>query len=155
VRGEVADSIFLGYANKAHDGFVGHSVLGRWVNLGAGTTTSNLKNTYGVVRLEVAGEHIETGRMNVGTLFGDHVKTAIGTLLSTGTVIGAGASVHGPGAPPRWLPPFAWGCDGARMREEGFLSIAERVFARRDVGLTDARRKSLRATYARATGGTA
>ena len=81
VRGEIAASVFLGYANKAHDGFVGHSVVGHWVNLGAGTTTSNLKNTYGPVRLEVAGDRIETGRLNLGTLFGDHAKTAIGTML--------------------------------------------------------------------------
>jgi UDP-N-acetylglucosamine diphosphorylase/glucosamine-1-phosphate N-acetyltransferase len=155
VRGEISESVFLGYANKAHDGFVGHSVVGRWVNLGAGTITSNLKHTYGTVRLEVAGERIETGRVNVGTLFGDHAKTAIGTLLSTGTVVGAGASVHGPGAPPRWIPPFSWGLTGTRMNEDGFISIAERVMARRDVPLTDARRASLRSIYDRATGGAA
>ncbi len=153
VRGEIADSIFLGYANKAHDGFVGHSVVGRWVNLGAGTITSNLKHTYGPVRLEVAGCRIDTGRTNVGTLFGDHAKTAIGTLLSTGTVVGAGASVHGPGSAPRWVPPFAWGLDGTRMNEHGFMGIAERMMARRDVALTDARRASLLSIYARAIGG--
>jgi UDP-N-acetylglucosamine diphosphorylase/glucosamine-1-phosphate N-acetyltransferase len=155
VRGEVADSVFFGYGNKAHDGFVGHSIVGRWVNLGAGTTTSNLKNTYSPVRLEVAGERIETGRLNVGTLFGDHAKTAIGTLLSTGTVVGAGASVHGPGSVPRWVPPFAWGLGGSRMREDGFLSTAARVYARRDVAFTDTRRESLRSIYARAVGGPA
>jgi UDP-N-acetylglucosamine diphosphorylase/glucosamine-1-phosphate N-acetyltransferase len=153
VRGEVSESIFLGYANKAHDGYIGNSVVGRWVNLGAGTITSNLKNTYGTVRLDVAGERIDTGRLNVGTLFGDHVKTAIGTLLPTGAVIGAGASVHGPGSAPKWVAPFAWGLDGTRVREDGFLEIAERAMARRDVVLTDARRASLRSIYARATGG--
>jgi hypothetical protein len=131
---------------------VGNSVIGRWVNLGAGTITSNLKNTYGTVRLEVAGERIDTGRTNVGTLFGDHAKTAIGTLLSTGTVVGAGASVHGPVSPPRWVPPFSWGQSGTRMDEGGFLSVAERMMARRDVPLTDARRASLHAIYTRATG---
>jgi UDP-N-acetylglucosamine diphosphorylase/glucosamine-1-phosphate N-acetyltransferase len=150
VHGEVSESVFLGYANKAHDGFVGHSVIGRWVNLGAGTITSNLKNTYGQVRLEVAGDRFETGRMNVGTLFGDHAKTAIGTLLATGTVVGAGASVHGPGGTPRWVPPFSWGLSGTRVTEDGFLSMAERMMARREVALTDARRASLRAVYARA-----
>ncbi len=155
VRGEISDSVFLGYANKAHDGFVGHSVVGRWVNLGAGTITSNLKNTYGPVRLEVGGERIDTERMNVGTLFGDHAKTAIGTLLSTGTVVGAGASVHGPGSTPRWVPPFAWGLGGTRMNEDGFISIAERMMARREVPLTDARRASLLSIYARAAGGLA
>jgi len=79
VRGEVSSTIFHGYANKGHDGFVGHSVIGRWVNLGAGTTTSNLKNTYGIVRLSIAGTPVETGRQFLGSLIGDHAKTAIGT----------------------------------------------------------------------------
>ncbi len=152
VRGEVAASVFLGYANKSHDGFVGHSVLGHWVNLGAGTTTSNLKNTYGPVRLEVEGERIETGRLNVGSLIGDHAKTAIGTLLATGTVISAGANVFGPPTPPRYVPPFAWGCSGAeRMTEDGFLRIAERVMLRRNIPFSAERRESLRLTYGRST----
>src|SRR2546426_11221448 len=91
VRGEVSTCVFLGYANKAPDGFVGHSVIGRWVNLGAGTVTSDLKNTYGPVRLDVAGNALETGLQFLGSLIGDHAKTAIGTLLGTGSVIGAGA----------------------------------------------------------------
>jgi len=150
VRGEIASSVFLGYANKAHDGFVGHSVIGRWVNLGAGTTTSNLKNTYGPVRLDLPSERIETGRLNVGTLFGDHAKTAIGTMLPTGAVVSVGANVFG-GAVPKFVPPFAWGIGGERMTEDGFLRIAERVLARRDVAWTAARRESLRRTFQRAT----
>jgi hypothetical protein len=153
VRGEVAASVFLGYANKAHDGFVGHSVVGHWVNLGAGTTTSNLKNTYGEVRLEVAGARIPTGRLNLGTLFGDHAKTAIGTMLATGTVVSAGANVFGAQGPPKYVPPFAWGSGGERVSEEGFLTVAERVLARRNVEWTESRRESLRRTYARARGG--
>ena len=144
VRGEIAVSVFTGYANKAHDGFVGHSVVGTWVNLGAGTTTSNLKNTYGPVRLEVDGERIETSRMNVGTLFGDHAKTAIGTMLATGTVVSAGANVFGTPSPPKYVPPFAWGCNGERVSEEGFLRVAERVMARRSVPFSAERRESLR-----------
>ncbi len=79
VRGELASCVFLGYANKAHDGFVGHSVIGRWANLGAGTITSNLKNTYGPVRLDVGGTPLESGLQFLGSLIGDHAKTAIGT----------------------------------------------------------------------------
>jgi UDP-N-acetylglucosamine diphosphorylase/glucosamine-1-phosphate N-acetyltransferase len=149
VRGEIASTVFLGYGNKAHDGYVGHSVIGHWVNLGAGTTTSNLKNTYGPVRLEVAGARIETGRSNLGTLFGDHAKTAIGTMLATGTVIGAGANVFGAPTPPKHVPAFAWGCAGERVTEDGFLTVARRVLARRDVAWSDARQDSLRRTYAR------
>jgi UDP-N-acetylglucosamine diphosphorylase/glucosamine-1-phosphate N-acetyltransferase len=149
VRGEIATTVFLGYGNKAHDGFLGHSVLGHWVNLGAGTTTSNLKNTYGPVRLEVGGTRIETGRSNLGTLFGDHAKTAIGTMLATGTVIGAGANVFGAPTPPKYVPAFAWGCAGERVTEDGFLTVARRVLARREVAWSDARQDSLRRTYAR------
>jgi hypothetical protein len=153
VRGEIASSVFLGYANKAHDGFVGHSVVGHWVNLGAGTTTSNLKNTYGLVRLEVAGTRIETGRLNLGTLFGDHAKTAIGTMLATGTVVSVGANLFGRPVPPKYVPPFAWGCEGAeRVSEAGFLQVAERMMARRNVELTPARQESLRGVFARGQG---
>jgi UDP-N-acetylglucosamine diphosphorylase/glucosamine-1-phosphate N-acetyltransferase len=149
VRGEISTSVFLGYSNKSHDGFVGHSVFGHWVNLGAGTTTSNLKNTYGPVRLEVGGERIETGRLNLGSLVGDHAKTAIGTMLGTGTVVSAGANVFGTSMSPKYIPPFAWGCTEERMTEDGFLRVAERVLARRNVAFSAERRESLRLTYQR------
>ena len=149
VRGEVAGSCFIGYANKAHDGFVGNSILGHWVNLGALTTTSNLKNTYGNVRLVADGTTVDTGRIFVGSLIGDHAKTAIGTMLSTGTIIGAGANLFG-GSPPKWVNPFAWGSSGAeRMSEEGFLRVARRVMPRRDIEFTDRHVASLHATYRR------
>jgi len=138
VRGEMASCVFLGYANKSHDGFVGHSIVGRWVNLGAGTITSNLKNTYGPVRLEIAGVRVDTGQQFLGTLLGDHAKTAIGTLLGTGTVVGAGANVFDTVRPPKYVTPFAWGGGSSRerMTRDGFLKIAERVLPRRDVELT-------------------
>lgn len=152
VRGEISTSVFLGYANKAHDGFLGHSVVGRWANLGAGTITSNLKNTYGPVRLEVAGHAIETGQMNVGSLIGDHAKTAIGTLLSTGTVLSTGANVFDAVRPPKYVPAFAWGGEGdARMTREGFLRVVERVFPRRDVIVDEAARTVLGRVYEWAT----
>lgn len=153
VRGEVSACCFTGYANKGHDGFLGHSVLGHWVNLGAGTTTSNLKNTYGAVRLRLDGAELETGRQFLGTLFGDHAKTAIGTMLPTGTVVGAGANVFGPGL-GKWVRPFAWGAAGeALLDAEGFVRVAERVLPRRDIAVTDAIRTSLRAIHARLAGG--
>jgi UDP-N-acetylglucosamine diphosphorylase/glucosamine-1-phosphate N-acetyltransferase len=148
VRGEIASSCFIGYANKGHDGFVGHSVLGHWVNLGAGTTTSNLKNTYGAVRLSVDGSTVDTGRQFLGTLFGDHAKTAIGTMLGTGTVVGAGANVFG-GPTPKWVPPMAWGHQGELLNEDGFLRIAERVMPRRGIAVTPERRAALTTLYRR------
>ena len=134
VRGEMVACVFLGYGNKAHDGFLGHSVVGRWANLGAGTITSNLKNTYGPIRLTVAGTTIQTGLINLGSLIGDHAKTAIGTLLDTGSVIGTGANVFESPRPPKYVAPFAWGGAGpARMTRDGFLAVAERVLPRRDI----------------------
>ncbi|HMA44032.1 MAG TPA: hypothetical protein VKO86_08450 [Gemmatimonadales bacterium] len=149
VHGEVASCVFLGHANKSHDGFLGHSVVGRWVNCGAGTITSNLKNTYGPVRLEIAGARVDTAQQFLGTLFGDHAKTAIGTLLGTGTVVGAGASVFDAVRPPKYVPPFAWGGGSSRerMTREGFLRIVERVLPRRDVEVTDELRAVLGRIY--------
>jgi UDP-N-acetylglucosamine diphosphorylase/glucosamine-1-phosphate N-acetyltransferase len=153
VRGEVSHCVFLGYANKAHDGFVGHSVIGRWANLGAGTITSNLKNTYGRVRLDVAGTPLDTGLQFLGSLIGDHAKTAIGTLLGTGTVIGTGANVFDAVRPPKYVPPFAWGATGsARLSRDGFLKIVERVLPRRDVVVDEATRALLGRIYDWAAG---
>lgn len=151
VRGEIASSVLLGYGNKAHEGYVGHSVLGRWVNLGAGTTTSNLKNTYGSIHLSIAGDRLETGRQNLGTLFGDHAKTAIGTLLDTGTLVGTGANVFGDPRTPKYVPAFAWGAGGALMNCEGFLTVVARVMPRRQVAVTDGLRRALTAIYDHAT----
>lgn len=151
VRGEVSASVFLSYSNKAHDGFIGHSVVGRWVNLGAGTTTSNLKNTYGEVRLNVDGNQIETGRQFLGTLFGDHVKSAIGTMFPTGAVVGTGANVVGERAPPKYIHPFAWGTTDDLVSLDGFLKTAERVMLRRDMTLTEEQRAMLTAIHRHST----
>jgi UDP-N-acetylglucosamine diphosphorylase/glucosamine-1-phosphate N-acetyltransferase len=152
VHGEMASCVFLGYANKSHDGFLGHSVVGRWVNCGAGTITSNLKNTYGPVRLEIGDARVDTAQQFLGTLFGDHAKTAIGTLLGTGTVVGAGANVFDAVRPPKYVAPFAWGGGSReRMTREGFLKIAERVLPRRDVDVTDELRSVLGRIYDWAT----
>lgn len=147
-RGELSNCVFLGYGNKAHDGFVGHSVIGRWANLGAGTVTSNLKNTYGRVRLDVAGTLLDTGLQFLGSLVGDHAKTAIGTLLSTGTVIGTGANVFEGVRPPKYVSPFAWGGIGpTRMTKDGFLKVAGRVLPRRDVAMDETTRAVLGRIY--------
>lgn len=151
VHGEISTSIVLGHANKSHDGFVGHSYFGRWVNLGAGTTTSNLKNTYGTVALATPDGVRDTGLQFLGTLFGDHAKTGIGLRLTTGCVIGAGANVYDR-MPPKATPPFAWG-GGAPYGSyalDRFLVVAERAMARRQVPLGDGARAVLRAAHARA-----
>lgn len=146
VRGEVEASVLLGWSNKAHDGFLGHSYVGSWVNLGALTTTSDLKNNYGHVRMRADGESRSTGLQKIGSMIGDHAKTAIGTLLAAGTVIGVGANVFGCAGPaPAWFPSFAWGV-GARARPydfERFLATAALVQARRERILTAAEQAAL------------
>ena len=156
VRGELSSSIVLGHSNKGHDGFVGHSYLGRWVNLGAGTTTSNLKNTYGTVSLWTPGGVRDTGLQFLGTLFGDHVKTGIGLRLTTGTVLGAGANVFDR-MPPKAVAPFAWGGDApyGRFELEKFLAVAERMMARRHVVLGARARRQLTAAFERHADATA
>jgi hypothetical protein len=134
LRGEVDTTVLLGFVNKAHDGYLGHALVGRWVNLGALTTNSDLKNDYGPVRVQLASGTVDTGLMKVGVFLGDHVKTGIGTVLNTGTVVGAGSNVFGGGMPPKALPPFSWAGNGAvtAFRWDKFLEVAKVVLSRRD-----------------------
>lgn len=135
LRGEIEEVTAFGYVNKAHDGFIGHAVLGSWVNLGAMTTNSDLKNNYGTIRVGPSDASVDTGLMKLGCLVGDHVKTAIGTLLNTGTIVGAGSNLFGAGFPPKWIPPFSWGRDVGLepYRRDAFLETAARVLPRRGV----------------------
>lgn len=135
LRGEIEECVILGYTNKAHDGFLGHSYLGRWVNLGALTTNSDLKNSYGTIRLGGPEGPVETGLTKLGCMLGDHVKTAIGTRINTGTVVGAGSNLFGDSLPPTWVPPFSWGSGpGAPVYErDRFLDVAGRVLPRRGI----------------------
>ena len=151
VRGEVSHVIFTGHSNKGHDGFVGHSVLGRWVNLGAGTITSNLKNTYGTVALWTPEGLRDSGLQFLGTLYGDHVKTGIGIRLTTGCVLGAGANVFD-AMPPKMVAPFAWGSGApyATYALDKFLDVAKRMMSRRHVELSASARMQLTAAHARA-----
>jgi len=128
VGGEIEQSIFQAYSNKYHDGFIGHAYIGEWVNLGAGTTNSDLKNNYGNVRVEFPLGMVETGLNKVGCFLGDHVKTGIGTLLNTGTVVGFATNVFGGGMPhQKHIPSFMWG--GQQGFEEFHLEKAKEVAA--------------------------
>jgi UDP-N-acetylglucosamine diphosphorylase / glucose-1-phosphate thymidylyltransferase / UDP-N-acetylgalactosamine diphosphorylase / glucosamine-1-phosphate N-acetyltransferase / galactosamine-1-phosphate N-acetyltransferase len=157
LRGEIEASVIGAFSNKAHDGYLGHAVVGRWVNLGAFTTNSDLKNTYGTVRVHQDEERtVDTGMLKVGVLLGDHVKTGIGTLLTTGTVVGAGSNLFGGGAlPPRWVPPFSWGASGslAPYRLDAFLEVAERAMARRGERMGPVERANLSELWRRTWGG--
>ncbi len=106
--GEISRSIILGKSNKSHFGFMGDSYLGEWVNLGAGTTTSNLKNNYMNVKVDINGEQVDTGRLNIGTFMGDHCKTAILSRLNTGGIMGPACMVAGDGLLPGRISPFTF-----------------------------------------------
>jgi UDP-N-acetylglucosamine diphosphorylase / glucose-1-phosphate thymidylyltransferase / UDP-N-acetylgalactosamine diphosphorylase / glucosamine-1-phosphate N-acetyltransferase / galactosamine-1-phosphate N-acetyltransferase len=149
VRGEISVTTMLGYSNKGHDGFVGHSYLGRWVNLGAGTITSNLKNTYSPVEMWTPDGEQTTGLQFLGTMFGDHAKTGIGLSLTTGTVVGTGANVFEK-MPPKAVPPFSWGSGApySTYRLDKFLEVTERVMKRRSVELTERSRRLLSSAHA-------
>lgn len=151
VHGELSASVFIGHANKGHDGFVGHSIFGRWVNLGAGTVTSNLKNTYGTVALWTPDGIRDTGLQFLGTLFGDHAKTGIGMRLTTGTVLGAGSNVMD-AMPPKAVAPFSWGPRAPydAFALDKFLETAGRMMGRRSVTLDDALRAHLTTAHERA-----
>jgi UDP-N-acetylglucosamine diphosphorylase/glucosamine-1-phosphate N-acetyltransferase len=139
VGGEVNNSIMLGHSNKAHDGFLGHSYLGKWVNLGAGTTTANLKSTYGTISLKIGSKEIPTDRQFLGALIGDHVKTAINTRLMPGSYIGFCTTVAGSSIAPRFLPSFTfWSDKGAEpMNIEVAKRTMKAVYARRDIRWTE------------------
>lgn len=134
IGGEVSNAIICSYTNKAHDGFVGDSYLGSWVNLGAGTTTSNLKNTYGEITLRIGSKEYKTGRRMLGSLIGDHTKTAIGTRLNTGSYIGYNCLLAGNGLAPTFIPSFTfWTADRTEKYDlPKAADVASKVMQRRD-----------------------
>lgn len=111
VGGEISNSVFFGYSNKGHDGFMGNSVIGEWCNFGADTNISNLKNNYASVKIwdYIKGGYTDTGLQFCGLMMGDHSKCAINTMFNTGTVVGVGANIFGAGFPRTFITSFAWG----------------------------------------------
>jgi UDP-N-acetylglucosamine diphosphorylase/glucosamine-1-phosphate N-acetyltransferase len=148
VRGEIEATVMLGYSNKAHDGFLGHAYVGSWVNLGAFTTNSDLKNNYGTVRIWTPAGEVDTGEMKIGCFLGDHVKTAIGSLINTGTVVGPGSNLFG-GMPPKYVPAFSWGADLGEYEFEKFMATARIALSRRSVPLSDGYREMLQRAWQR------
>lgn len=138
VGGEVHASLFQGYANKQHDGFLGHAYLGAWTNLGAGTDNSDLKNNYSTVRVWTPEGPVDTGQTFVGLFVGDHSKCAIGTRFNTGTVVGFSSNVFGSGFPPKLVPSFRWGMGEEAYDLEKALAVARTVLARRQVAMEPA-----------------
>lgn len=151
VGGEVNNTVIYGHSNKAHDGFLGNSVLGEWCNLGADTNNSNLKNNYAEVRVWNYPEErfISTGLQFCGLIMGDHSKCGINTMFNTGTVVGVSANIFGAGFPRNFVPSFSWG--GAH----GFTvytlpkayEVAELVMKRRDIALSECDKKILKSIF--------
>ncbi len=140
VGGEVEESIMHAYSNKYHDGFLGHAYVGEWVNLGALTTNSDLKNDYSTVEVMLNGQKIDTGSNKVGSIIGDHTKTSIATLFNTGSIIGAMGLLMGTGEPlPKAIPSFAWFINGVVTKGFGRKALyktAETATSRRKMPWT-------------------
>lgn len=149
--GEVSNVVVQGYSNKAHDGYLGNSVIGEWCNLGADTNCSNLKNTYKPVDIwnYQNNDYIQTEKVFCGTFMGDFVRCGINTMLNTGTVIGVGANVFGAGFPPKFVKDFAWGGVGGftKTKIDKFFETASEMKIRKGLTLTDEDKKILRYIY--------
>jgi len=137
IGGEVSNSVLFGYSNKAHDGFLGHSVIAEWCNLGSDTNTSNLKNTYDEVRLWSYAKQtfVNTHLQFCGLIMGDHSKCAIDTMFNTGTVVGVNANIFGAGFQRNFVPSFTWGGTTGHQAYDlkKALEVAEIVYKRRGI----------------------
>ena len=159
VGGEIGGTIFQSFSNKSHDGHLGDSFVGEWVNIGAGSDNSNLLNTYSevIVRLDVSSGLTRTGTQFWGSIIGDHAKLAIGTRLMTGTTIGTGAMIAQSRPPASLVTRFAWLVDGAEgakfFRFDKFMDTARAMMLRRKQQPSAALEAVLRALHTRATGG--
>ncbi len=143
VGGEVEDTIILSYSNKQHPGFLGHGYLGSWVNIGADTNCSDLKNNYSTVKVFINGKTIDTKLQFLGLIMGDHSKTAINTMFNTGTIVGFSCNVFGAGFPEKYLPSFSWGAIKPVKTYDVNKSIetAKIVQKRRNILLPDEEKK--------------
>ena len=151
VGGELANVVIFGYSNKAHDGFIGNSVIGEWCNIGADTNASNLKNTYEEVRLWSIEKNtfVPTGQTFCGTIMGDHSKCGINTMFNTGTVIGVSSNIFGHGYQRNYVPSFAWGGpSGMKTFEpDKAIEVAEKMEARRGIEMSDIDKRILLHVY--------
>ena len=149
VGGEVEESIIHSYSNKQHEGFLGHAYLGSWVNIGASTNNSDLKNNYANVDVYINGKHMDSGSRFVGLIMGDHSKTAINTMFNTGTVVGVSCNIFGAGFPAKYIPSFAWGgSDFLRTYHiTKSLEVAKIVMKRRNIELTETEEKLLEKVF--------
>ena len=151
VGGEISNTVFHHYSNKQHDGFLGDSYVGSWVNLGADTVNSNLLNTYKTIKVEWEGRAINTGTMFLGAAIGDHTKTAINTTIMTGSMFGFSCNIATSGYPPRYLPSFSWHSDKIHSvyLEEKALQVAKITMKRRDKEMSPAEEQLFKTIFLR------
>lgn len=151
VGGELSNSVIFDYSNKAHDGFLGNSVIGEWCNLGADSNTSNLKNNYSNVSLYSfkSKKYEDTGLQFCGLMMGDHSKCGINTMFNTGTMVGVYANIFGGNFPPKLIPSFSWGGSDGMVKFEfsKAIEIAKTVLQRRKKVLSDADINMLKYIY--------
>ena len=148
VGGEVEDVIIHAYSNKQHDGFLGHSYIGEWVNLGANTNNSDLKNNYSNIRLCLSKDlEINTMQQFLGVLIGDYTKSGISTMFNSGTVVGLGANIFGSDFQPKFIESFSWGGGEEKTKFDKFIETSERVKSRRNIELSNTEKKFLKNLY--------
>lgn len=157
VGGEVDNTVFFGYSNKAHDGYLGNAVIGEWCNIGAGVVASNLKNDYSKIRVWNYHTHtfMRTDLQFCGAIIGDHTKVGVNCMLNTATVLGVGVNIHGSGFPRVFVPSFSEGSPGAGFTNVSiskFMQIAERAMSRRGITIDDTDRKIFDKVYQVASG---
>ncbi len=140
IGGEVSNSIFLGYSNKAHDGFLGHSIIGEWCNIGAGSSNSNLKNNYDTVKLwdYETKKFQDSGEQFLGLFLGDHSKCAINTSFNTGTTVGVNCNIFGSSFPRNYVPSFSWGGSSGYKdyNIKKAIETAKKVMSRRSIKMS-------------------
>jgi len=153
IGGEIESVVIESFTNKHHEGFVGHSYLGSWVNIGAIATTSDLKNNYGEVRLQIEKNTVQTGLIKLGSIICDYTKVGIGMMLNTGTVIGPGSNLFNENLKlPKYIPPFSWGLQ-KRYGIERFIKDLEKVMRRRQQELSDTHKEFLFNLYQKLVSG--
>ena len=147
IGGEIERCIVQGYSNKYHLGFLGHSYVGEWVNIGAGTTNSDLKNTYGTIRTTIGDEVIDTGEVKYGCLIGDFVKTSVGTYIYTGKKIGIASHTHGyilEDVPSFTIWAKSFGIEPVELEIDSVIKTQERMMKRRGIKMADADKKLIK-----------
>ena len=155
IGGEVNNSIISAWSNKAHNGYLGSSYVGSWVNIGAGTNNSNLKNNYGTVKLTVNGEVVDTGLQFIGLIMGDHSKCGINTTFNTGTTVGINCNLYGSAIHKKHISSFTWGCavdDYTTYKLDKALAVNNTVMSRRQHNLSKYEKELLENIFQLTTG---